>query len=159
MGIREWTYKHPKASGWIIGSFVVVCTGVIVAEAMGNRKKYPSNSPDAYFTTDDGKSYFVASTDNFPPFDHGGHQAVRAYVFDCGGKRFVGFLERYNGAIKKDLDSGKQLTTGMIRFGRELKRPSDTSWTPSGDLATETKIENVPCPDGNGTPAAIDPGD
>lgn len=157
MGLREWANGHPKTVSIVVGACALACVGGIVAEVMGNRHRYPTEPPDSYFSVNDGKTYFVASSANYPPFDHDGQQAVHAYVFQCDGKKFVGFLERFTPDAKKKLAAGAPLSAEMMRFGREIKRPGDAKWTRTGDMATETKIENVTCPDGNGTPEEIEP--
>ncbi len=157
MGIREWSNQHPKVTFSVIGACVLVAIASIVVEVRANHRGYPTSAPNSYFTVDDGKTFFVDSSDNYPPFDYKGQQAVHAYVFECSGKRFVGFLERYNDSVKQMLAAGKPLTAEMVRFGRELKKPGDTVWVKSGDLAVEAKVENVICPDGQGMPEEVEP--
>ena len=93
MGLREWMEQHRSATMVIVGLLVVIAVGAIVAQVMANRKTYPTGMPDSYFTVDDGKSFFIDSSANIPPFDYKGQQAVHAYVFECNGKRFVGYME------------------------------------------------------------------
>ena len=157
MGIGEWANKHPKVTFSVVGVCVVIAITAIVVEVMAGRRDYPTKLPDSYFTADDGQTFFVASSSNIPPFDYKGQQAVHAYVFDCSGKRFVGYMDRYNADVQKMLVAGKPLTPEMTRFGREMKKPGSPVWVKTGDLATEVKIENVTCPDGQGTPEAVEP--
>jgi hypothetical protein len=159
MGVREFANRYQKQVSIAGGVFTALCISVIVIEIFASRQSHSTKPPDYYFTVDDGQTWFVESSEKYPPFDYKGGQAVRAYVFQCSsGKKFVGFLERYSASTKKDLDAGKPLDTGMIRFGRELKRPGDAKWTKTGDMATETKIQNVTCPDG-GQIIEVEPGD
>lgn len=157
MGIREWSENHPRVTYSVVGACVVAAITTVVVNVMASRHAYPSRPPDSYFTVDDGKTFFVATSDNYPPFDYKGQQAVHAYVFECSGKRFVGFMERFNPSVKQMLDAGKPLTAEMVRFGREIKKPGSTVWVKSGDLATEAIVVNVTCPDGQGTPEAVEP--
>lgn len=158
MGIRDWSNKHPKATASIGGGLIIVFVSVIAAEVLANRHGYPSGLPNAYYTINDGKTYFVANTSNFPPFEHGGQEAVRAYVFQCGsGKKFVGFLEKYSPQAKKELDAGAPLSPTIMRFGREVKRPGDSRWQSTANMAAETRIENITCPKGTGTLVNIEP--
>src|SRR5271170_3620876 len=142
MGLREWFNQHPRVTGGIISVLVLVAIGVIVKQVLASRRAFPSGSPQAYFTVDDGQTYFTASSDNYPPFDYNGQQAVSAYVFESNGKRFVGYLERFTPEAHALIVAGKG-SAETLRFGRELKRPGDKGWVKSGDLATETKITNV----------------
>jgi|SRR5271170_4697319 len=157
MGIREWSTYHPKVTFGVVSVCVVVAITAIVVQVMANRRQYPLKAPDSYFTIDDGKTFFVASSDNYPPFEYKGQQAVHAYVFECSGKRFVGYMERYNDSVRQMLAAGKPLTADMVRFGREMKKPGSTVWVKTGDLATEATVANVTCPDGTGTPEAVEP--
>jgi hypothetical protein len=157
MGVREWSENHPRVTYSVVGACVVAAITTVVVNVMASRHGYPTKAPDSYFTIDDGKTFFVASSDNYPPFDYKGQQAVHAYVFECSGKRFVGYMERYNSSVKQMLDAGKLLTAEMSRFGREMKKPGDSAWVKTGDINVEAKLENVTCPDGQGTPEAVEP--
>ena len=158
MGFREWTNNHPKTTYGIVGGCVLACIGAIGAEVLAGRRSFPTSMPDAYFTTDDGKSYFQASMTNYPPFQHDGAEAVRAYVFESNhGKKFVGFLERYTADSKKYLDTGKAPTPQIQRFGREIKRPGETKWSRTGNMMLESKIEDVVSPDGDSAPNNVEP--
>ena len=156
-GIREWLDSHPKTVSGTVSVCVLAALCLSIVELRANRKTYPSGPPDEYFTDDDGQTFFVASSNNIPPFDHNGRQAVHALVFECGGQKFVGYMERYTPAAHDAFVAGKG-SAGLMMYGRELKRPGDTTWVKSGDLATEARIENVPCPAGmSGTPMPVEP--
>ena len=158
MGVREWANEHPKVVGGVVGACVLLGVGAAVIQAVNGRRGYPSHAPNSYFSSDDGKTWFVETSDHYAPFDHGGQTAVGAYVFQCGGKKFVGYLERYLPDAKQKLDAGSPLTPAIVRYGREVKRPGDAAWTRTGDIAVEAKVEDVPCPDGaGGSPEAIEP--
>jgi hypothetical protein len=137
---------------------VVIAIGYVVVQVMASRRKFPERSPDSFFTVDDGKTFFAASSDNIPPFDYKGRQAVHAYVFECNGKRFVGYLERYTPEAHNAILAGKR-TPQIERFGRELKRPGDAKWVKSGDINVEARItQNIRPPDGRGgVPEAVEP--
>ncbi len=107
-GVREWMNEHQRVTIGIFVGIVLVAIGAIVAQVLASRKAYPAASPDSYFTTDDGKTFFVASSDNIPPFDYSGQPAVHAYVFQCGGKKFVGYLERYTSDARASILAGKR---------------------------------------------------
>jgi hypothetical protein len=156
MGVREFMNNHRGLTTAAAGVIVALAVGFIVVQVMASRKKYPSDSPDSFFTVDDGKTFFVASSDNIPPFDYKGQQAVHAYVFQSNGKKFVGYLERYTSDARSAILAGKR-SPQIERFGRELKKPGDKEWVKSGDLASESKISDVRSPDGRGTPEAIEP--
>jgi hypothetical protein len=149
MGVREWLDKNRRTMVGIVAALVIIAIGSVVYQVLANRPKFPSGSPDAYFTVDDGKSYFPESSDNIPPFDYKGQPAVRACVYECGGKRFVGYMERYTPEARKTLLEKKQSTPQLETYGREVKRPGSTSWIKASDTASG-KIIDVRCPDGSG---------
>jgi len=150
MGIRETINRNPRIALSVITAIVVVAVGYVVMQVLASRRAFPSKSPEDYFTTDDGKTFFAASRDNLPPFDFEGKQAVHAYVFECPGtgKRFVGYLERYSAEARKKWIETKLADPGIQMNGRELKRPGDTTWVKSSDSKAVEKVMDVRCPDG-----------
>jgi hypothetical protein len=158
MGIRETINENPRVALGVMTGIVVIAIGYVVVQVMASRKKFPESSPDSFFSVDDGKTFFAASSDNIPPFDYKGRTAVHAYVFQHDGKRFVGYLERYTPEARAAILAGKR-TPQIERYGRELKRPGESSWIKSGDLAAEAKLtQNIRSPDGGGgTPEAVEP--
>src|SRR5438270_819832 len=95
MGLRDRINQNPRITTTVIGLVVAGIVAVIVVQVLANRRGPVTKMPDSFFTVDDGKTWFAASTSNVPPFDYNGKQAVRAYVFQCNGKKFVGFIERF----------------------------------------------------------------
>jgi hypothetical protein len=156
-GVREWINQHPKVAVSMGGVIVVLAIGILVVEVMAGRHHYPAASPDSWFTVDDGKTYFAASSDNIAPFDYNGQQAVHAYVYRCGNQTFVGYMDRFTPRYH-DMVVAHGLTPEAERWGRELKRPGESKWVQSGDLNLEAQYYNVKCPDGsNQEPEAIEP--
>jgi len=147
MGIRETMNRNPRITLGVITAVVAIGVGYVVVQVMAARRTFPTKSPDDFFTVDDGKTFFSASRDNVPPFTHEGKEAVHAYVFECKGKRFVGYVERFTPEAHKQL-LNKQATPATYMNGRELKKPGETNWVKSGDLAAADKVTTVLCPDG-----------
>jgi hypothetical protein len=147
MGAREWLNEHPKVTAG--GGIVIVGLAIafIVIQVLASRHRYPSGPLPAYFTDDDGKTFFVDGSDNVPPFDHKGQQAVTAYVFQCGDRKFVGYMERFTPKFH-DYVVTHGRTAEANKYGRELKRPGDAKWLQSGNIQQEMQLANVPCPNG-----------
>jgi len=92
----------------------------------------------AWFSTDDGKTWFADSADNLPPFDKDGKPANRAYLYrKSGGQPVVVFLERYTPNALSQLNDLKKptgrppeigLRERIIAVGVEVKKPGDQSW-------------------------------
>ena len=155
MAIREAINSKPQAAAGLAGAAVLVAIGLIFWQAMGDT---PGKQRKAYFSIDDGKTYFVDDIDKPYPFDHNGKPAFRAYVYRCGnGDPFVGYLEGYTDSAKArlaDLQS-KPADTENLEFliadvkssGTEAKKPGDDKWAPVGS-GRWAAILAVKCPDG-----------
>lgn len=157
IGVREWLNQHPSVAIGGGGAVACLAIGLIVVQVMAGRHKYPDGPPESYFTVDDGKTFFAASSTNIPPFDYNGQQAVEAYVFQCGGQKFVGFMERYNAAFH-DIVVAHGRSPATDKYGLELKRPGDAKWLQPGDLQGQVEMANVRCPNGGtDVPEQVEP--
>ncbi len=95
MGLREQINDNPAittaATGAIIGLallfiiFNLMCSGSSGGTAI---------SSQAFYTVDDGATFFVDDANKIVPFDHEGKPAYQAFVFepDGGGEQFVGYI-------------------------------------------------------------------
>jgi hypothetical protein len=100
LGIRETLNRNSTIGVAAMVCAIAVCAVVIGVELRGNNGKPPAK---AYYTTDDGKSWFVDSSSKVPPFDYDGSQAVRCYVFNGPNGKFVGLLEKYDDSTRAEL--------------------------------------------------------
>ena len=165
MAVRDFIRNRPRLAGALA---VVAILGAGVAIFVQVRGMGPSGPGNLYYTTDDGKSYFADSALKIPPFDKGGKPAARAHVFECGGKREVGYLSRYTpeairaleeakasrGTGKPPPNPGRLATIGTT--GMEVKRPGEATWVKQSDAARATAIRVFRCRDGS-TPREVDP--
>lgn len=112
MGLREKMNENPRVTTAITAGVVVVALMLIVYQLWPEAPIQPLSK--AYYTVDDGQTYFVEDIDKVPPFMHEGKEAVRAHVMQCGetGKPFVGWLEKFTPEAKKKLDALYQKTGG-----------------------------------------------
>jgi hypothetical protein len=93
MGIRE------KINEGTVGVIVGVGT-LIAAITIAAFYLWPAgphiNYRQAFYSDDDGQTYFEDSIYKFAPFDHDGKTAVLAIVYqDTHNNKFVAYLERY----------------------------------------------------------------
>jgi hypothetical protein len=120
----------------------------------------------AYYTDDDGKSFFKDTIYCVPPFQHDGKTAVRAMVFTYanGTKEYVAYEMRYTAEWQKKLDAacaqaakdGKPASSVPEFFSRDLadrgwevRVPgSDGKWISRNDPQALTAMNN-PSPDGS----------
>lgn len=136
MGLAEVHEKHPQVvMSTIIGAIVIILI-VIAVQVMPSRAK--NLAAQAYFTTDDGRTWFADDSTKIAPFDHNGQQAVRCYVFKTADGTKAVYLEKYSDKGKAALaqaaaSSGGTTAAGgldLLAHNEELvKRPSDSQWT------------------------------
>ena len=164
MGIRE-LLKSRQSLAVVVAAVMIVGAAVAIFVQARDTTGGPGR---AYFTTDDGNTYFADSGTKLPPFDKNGKPAYRAHVFECGGKRVVGYLSRYRPEVFQALEEAKAArNTGkpprnaaalasIGSYGLEVKRPGETVWVSQADTRRATAIRVFRCPDG-GTPTEVDP--
>jgi hypothetical protein len=166
LGIREFM-KRRQSVTTILACVMIV--GGAVAIYLQVREMSSSSGPGkAFFTVDDGKSYFVDDARKLAPFDRDGRKAVRAHVFECGGKREVGYLSCYAPEALKAMEEAKAVAgTGrpppnvhvlanIGTMGTLVKRPGEANWVSQADAPRATAIRVFRCRDGS-TALEIDP--
>jgi hypothetical protein len=169
MGVRESIERH---RGWSAG---IAAVGILAAAVFAFRATVPSPVAEAraaqsYYSVDDGATFFEAPADLVPPFEHQGKTAVRAAVFTCdGGKtRFVGYLERYPAAAKRQIEAAQQALKNGDRnaappaaaFAQvEVKKPgAGGTWVARSAGPAAAQILHVkPQPGSTGTPEPVTP--
>ena len=150
MGIRETMNKNPALAYGIAGAFVVVALGIVVYHF---KPPKAVNMDKAYFTEDDGATTFVDSNDNIPPFDHNGKTAVKLimYSYHNGKMRYIGYLQRWTddvAAKMKDPAKAKDVTTGDIKGGSEVKLPNSPAPWVNANSSDARLIFGKKSPDG-----------
>lgn len=153
MGIRETLNKNPMITTGATIAVIVLAIGFIVWEVLPPRP--PRIPTKAYFSDDDGATYFVDDIMLYPPFDHNGKEAVRCFVFHCSGKGdFVGYLQKYTKDMATKANAARA-ASNMDELGnldldsaQEVKKPGDAKWIRvESHQAEADKITNVTCPD------------
>ena len=157
MGVRESLEKNKPLAFALAGAFIIAAVGVVI---WSNSSGIPAPLKTAYYSDDDGTSYFVDDINKIYPFDHNGKQALRADVFQCSdGKQFVGLIYRFTDAGRREMEgylSNKiKDPQGLARLGIEHRgmqvKPvggDDHSWTLADDNTTERLQGSVKCPGG-----------
>lgn len=109
-----------------------------------------SSSKKAFFTIDDGKTWFVSGTTMLPPFEINGKEALGAHVYRCAnGTIFVNDLERFTPDTKRILEDAASpspsahASPAAVRMaysaGRQVKRPGDSLWI-EADLPAASQV-------------------
>lgn len=158
MGIRETLNKNPGITTGATAGIIILAVGFILWQS-GMFGDSSGIATEAYYTVDDGATWFEDDINKVPPFDKGGKQAVRAYVYECpGGKPFVSHLERYTPAGKKAMEAAQKandpnnpvVMEDVMMTGLEVKEAGtgDKGWVQQGAGAAAAKIMELKCPDG-----------
>ena len=164
MGVRERLNDNPRIAVGVAAAILVVTCTVVALQFSGASTGEPSSS--AFFTTDDGKTWFVDDATKLAPFQRDGKEAVRAYVFECNGTRFVNHLERFTPDGRKAAEAaiggkGAEQATpvaGQLRLsGAEIKKPGSKHWTPLSDMPKAGPILRPKCPNGTDEPKPLEP--
>ncbi|HEY8665465.1 MAG TPA: hypothetical protein VIL86_02310 [Tepidisphaeraceae bacterium] len=171
MGIREKLNENPAITTGATAGIIIIALIFIIWSVKG--PSVPNAPTKAYYTIDDGASYFADDIQKIAPFDHDGKQAVRCYVWKCkGGKPFISHLEKYTDEAKKQIEEAmKQMPQGpngkspagpmpmmMIEStmtGKLVKKPGKGEWL--NQVAPEAQeVTKLQCPDG-GSMETIEP--
>ena len=168
MNFRETIIKKP-AFGLIAAGGVLVVGIVIIFVQVGGHGAPPARD-EAFFTIDDGKTWFADSATNIPPFEKNGQQAVRAYVYRTSdGKQFVNHLERFKPEAKQALQSPPKTdhnhkvsanladVQSAYTAGREVKRPGDATWTSAANFRDAAQVTAIKCPQGATDAVPVEP--
>ena len=156
MGIRQ-ALRGKQGALVALGAVMIAAAGIAIWWQL---RDDGAQGTGLYYTTDDGTTIFVDDSVKMPPFDKDGKPALRAHVFECGGKRVVGYLSRYTEQAKRAFDeamaykgtgkappNARELASLGTR-GIEVKRPGDGQWVSQADAARATRIRVFKCPDG-----------
>jgi hypothetical protein len=168
MGLREKITQNSRVGTTAAAALILVA--ITITALQMRSVSLPPGPTQAFFTVDDGKTWFADDVATLPPFDKDGKQAVRAYVYRCAdGTQFVNYLERYTPHAKQALEnagtpSPDHKAPGNLAAiqnaytgGREVKRPGDKKWIDAGDFRAAAQIMAVKCPNGSAEAAAVDP--
>jgi hypothetical protein len=169
MGVRETVNRRPASlvSGIIVTALLAGTWGW---KSFDRRPRTVAGFGKAFFTTDDGQSWFVDSAENIPPFDYDGKTAYQVQVFRCAhGGEFAAFMQSYSSSTKAMLE--KAIARGMSGADvRELemnnppmvKKPGASQWL-SDNPQQEDQYRDamrLVCPDGTGDGLEkVDPND
>jgi hypothetical protein len=162
MGVRDSLNKNRNLGIGAAAAVLLVGLGIIGIQFLRGGEAGVALSRQAFYSDDNGKSFFKDKILKVVPFDHNGKQAYLADVYKCpDGKQFVGRLYRHNAAGKKAMeqhiakgDSDTSFLGGLAMQGMEVKLSGapDTAWKPN----TDPDVRTMKCPSG-GTAELVAP--
>jgi hypothetical protein len=156
MGLREsLNQQNPKIVLGVTAAIIVIVVMLYFIFEGGGSAVVGAESPKAFFSSDDGKTWFADDANKLPPFDTGGKETLRAYVYRCGdGKEFVAFLERFTPqgkarrqAARDARADGEKAAPPLLdqSNGLEVKMPGNPTWVSESDPRAEA-IMSPRCP-------------
>ena len=166
MGLREKLNENPAITTGATIVIIVIAVGFIIYSALpSSGRKIPKQ---AFFSVDDGATWFVDDVKKTAPFDKDGKPAMLAHVFKCGDKEFVAYMERFNPAAKAQLEAlgpppsppsmeYSQKRSMLMQSGLEYKKPKGDKWYRMNDYGAYQQIMNVVCPDKSQMPEPVIP--
>ena len=168
MGIREQMNENPTIVTGVTAGIIFIALVLIIIQLWPSRRADAPTGPAQqwYYTTDDGATHFADEANKVAPFDHDGRPAVVARVYQCGGKEFVGRLEKYTPEAQQKLEgvkgadprSASVATSALAGGGLLVKAPGTGDQWVSRDTAEGAALFNPTCPDGDSmTPREIYP--
>ena len=153
MGIRETLNKRPRVAAAVTAAIF----GLAALVFLWANKGVPERVTRAYYSDDDGKTFFDDDVDKIYPFDHNGKPAYRAYVYRCGSEKpFVHYLGRYTDkgkarmaelAGKRDDPEAVGELARLRNTAIEVKKPGDDKWVPLFSAAGDAMTRHPICPD------------
>lgn len=151
MSIRESINRHPMAVLGIAGLLVVVFA-IVVWRTVFVRPSATNPPTQAYYTVDEGQTWFADDLEKEPPFLKDGKEAVRAMVYSVdGGNPQVLYLMKATPALQAALATAKTPAERMnVRRGFDgganaylVKKPKVGEWVDAVDPAG-IQIKSVP---------------
>jgi hypothetical protein len=158
MGVRELINRHSRPVLACV-ALAAIASGAFFFVFHQPDGLGPLDAGSAFYSVDDGKTYFRADATNIPPFMHDGKEAVQALVYtvDGGKTRYVGYLMRFTpfGIQRlKDVRAKAAATStptlpGLdteLQANTEVKRPGAQVWVKLSDLDRAAEIMRVRSP-------------
>ncbi len=156
MGLRDKLNQQPAIVTAVVVLAVVIAGYIVVRNAFGPPR--PTVATKAFYSVDDGKTWFVDDIQNYPPFKAaGGKEAVAATVVSCkGGKDpFVLYLWRYTDEGKAEMVDKKSNPGTDLK--KEVKKPGKTEWIKKSDFVRASVVEQIECPPGQDEFVTVNP--
>lgn len=163
MSLREAINRRPAVAKALALSLLFVATALIVYQLRADAGARREPITEAFYSVDDGATYFADDVNKVSGFDHAGRPAYRAYVFRNGdGEPFVGYLERYAPEVRAELvkrtaEAGaaapgaagvpaRAQTKALVK-ARQVKKPGDADWVAADDPQV-SRVLAIRAPDG-----------
>jgi hypothetical protein len=169
MNLRQALSEKPIRAAAVAGGLLLISI-VLIAFQLRGSSSIASARSKAFFTVDDGKTWFTDDATKLPPFEKDGKQAVLARVYrSADGTQFVNYLERFKPEARQALEAASVSDpTGKVKpdqnairnaysGGRELKRPGDAKWIARSNYREASQVMAIRCPNGGTEAVLVEP--
>lgn len=170
-GLRELVAENKRSARAAGGLLLIVAVLSLGYQLFWHPRSSRTPGP-AYYTTDDGATWFIDTEDRITPFTTDVGTGVRARVFRCKQGDFTGYLERASseaGAMARKLletarvrgeaESARGDIAALLQSSAEVKHPGPGGqWIPKSSPEAQALIHHVKCPkDPSETPEPVEP--
>jgi hypothetical protein len=158
VGVRQTINENPALSTGVTIGVIVLALLIILWEAFGSHRHRPLDAGRAFYSDDDGQTWFADVANKRTPFtDANNKPAVQALVFKCGGQPFVGYLLRSTISDGDPAAAGPPRTRGLADpSNTEVKKPRAKTWVrfdPRNSAPYASITQTFPqCPSGRPEP-------
>jgi len=157
MGTREKFNENKKVGLGVAAAILIIAVGIFSFQLRGGDNGMPPAPKNAFYTDDNGKTFFKDDVNNVSPFTHNGKQAYRVDVFKgSDGQQFVGLIYRHTDPGRKEMEQyiSKRVKDpdGLTRLsierrGMEVKKLADKTWSLNDEMTSERLQQSVKTPD------------
>ena len=146
MSIRDQINKNPLP--WLIGLAVVVGAVLLFVFLPGDPTGTSGYRPEAFYSVDDGQTYFTDRPDEVPPYTYDGKEAVSAIVArdKATNEEFVLYLAKYDPAVRGQANAFQDAGAAGPAPPMLIKRPGDEEWISNEDPARAAEAAEITVP-------------
>lgn len=158
MGFRETLNRNKKLALLVAGVIVIGSVGFAAFYSSREFGNPLTGAGKAFYSIDDGKTFFTDDSMKIPPFTHEGKPAVQAMVYtaDGGKTRFVGYLMRFTPTGQEKLQklraaaqANQNARPGIdpeLQANTEVKKPGAGEWIKLSNISATAEVMTVRVP-------------
>jgi len=135
MGVRETIQQKPALMASFAAVSLLLGAAALYFQTVGKPHVSVRLLNAAFYSDDDGNTWFIDDASKLPPFDHNGKPAVRAAIYRYDDdKKFVAYLEKFSDAqlaqVQAAIAAHPEETAHWMQSPMEVKKPGDRKWIP-----------------------------
>ena len=169
MAVRDKLNEKKILGPGIAAALILVAIALVGYQFVGGSANPAAAPSKAFYSDDNGKSFFTDDAAQIAPFDHNGKQAFRADVFKGpDGNEFVGLIYRYTDGGKREMqqylakhvsDPDGAMRSGIEQRGMQVKPvgADDKAWQLADEETVDRLRRGVKSPSGGGPAQPVMP--